>query len=676
MKSSTGRTYTQIKCYDMRCPPPGNFENGEYSPRKDKFVVGENITFFCNDGYTLRGSVERTCRRNARWSGVTAVCDDQTGSCPDPGVPMGAIKTGIRYNTDEKVRYECSQGMTLMGTQERKCQEVGRWSGTEVSCHYPYSFDLPEDVEEQFKSSIAGILNTEQKRQKTFGRTIKVKLDGILNVYLLLDASKSVGEINFEIFKSCATELVQGITEFDMKVEFGILSFATQPNVIISTFDQQSANTENVLELIETELLYSKHKVRSGTNTKGALETVFNMTAQQKTRYNETVWNSIHHVIILLTDGKSNEGGRPSDAIKRIKDQLNIKQNREDFLDVYVFGVDAEKVDKVELNEIASQKDNEKHVFILNSTDELKTVFPKILKIDNYGDMCGLNDESDADKKRLHHPWIVQIEGPTTTPCMGSLISGSWVLYAAHCVRQDIPANKYSVKIGEASYGVERIEMHECYKLDRKNSIGIKEDYDYDVALLKLQKAVVFGKEARPICIPCTESTNRALKMSEKSTCKQHRDQLFRTSKIDANFISKGADELEELSIIIKMNKDKDGCVSPVTKSQYFKNVKNPYDVVTPQMLCAEGAMSCKGESGGPVFVNERNRRRFIQVGIISWGLVNPCKNSKKGKRKGASYRDFHTSVIEILPFLHKYAGDELNFLPDVKTQANPVCPA
>lgn len=59
----------------MRCPEPRMFENGDYFPR-GPYLVGANITFVCNDGYTPRGSMERTCRTNAKWSGETAVCDD------------------------------------------------------------------------------------------------------------------------------------------------------------------------------------------------------------------------------------------------------------------------------------------------------------------------------------------------------------------------------------------------------------------------------------------------------------------------------------------------------------------------------------------------------------------------------------------------------------------------
>lgn len=58
----------------IRCPDPAVFENGEFFPR-GPFFVHSNITFICNDGYIPRGSMVRTCKKNGKWSGETAICD-------------------------------------------------------------------------------------------------------------------------------------------------------------------------------------------------------------------------------------------------------------------------------------------------------------------------------------------------------------------------------------------------------------------------------------------------------------------------------------------------------------------------------------------------------------------------------------------------------------------------
>ncbi|XP_075042650.1 complement C2-like [Mixophyes fleayi] len=681
MRSSTGRKSSQIYCRKMRCPEPLEFENGGFHPR-GPYLVGSNITFMCNDGYIPRGSMERTCKINGKWSGETAVCDDGAGHCSDPGIAPGAQKTGNRYDVDEKVSYWCSRGLFLMGSAQRTCLESRRWSGTDASCQYPFSFDLPEEVGEYFAGSLSGILNTNNNKvSKSAGRTLKIQKDGILNVYILLDASESVGEENFEISKECTEILVSQLGQFDMKIQFGILSYASEPNVIVKIHDEDADDPDEVLNIIGKDLKYSNHKEKSGTNIYAALKSVLDMMSFQETKYkNKDEWNSIHHAIILLTDGKSNMGGRPVDIIKSIKNFLNIAQNREDYLDIYAFGI-SEEVDKTELSEIASQKDKEKHVFILKDAESMKDTFQKIIEIKNYGEMCGLNDETSESETSHRYPWNVLINSQASNPCFASLISSSWVLSAAHCFKEGKEANLYSFEIGGELYHGTQIEIHDCYQLRRKVNRGVQEDYDYDVALVKLDKKVKFSKTARPICIPCTEPANRAMKKGKSANCNEHRQRLLGKSEIPAGFLSvakaspdtPNKKELEEKHVQIKVDNARDTCTLAIHSWDHFKNI-SINDMASPRHLCVEGDMSCKGESGGSLFVDLRERQRFFQVGILSFGIYNPCKT--RGTRKHAdNARDFYVNVMEVLPWLQKHLAEELDFLPGIEAQEKVVCP-
>lgn len=52
-----------------------------YTPRLAAYPVGGNVSFQCEDGFTLQGSPVRHCRPNGMWDGETAVCDNG-GECP------------------------------------------------------------------------------------------------------------------------------------------------------------------------------------------------------------------------------------------------------------------------------------------------------------------------------------------------------------------------------------------------------------------------------------------------------------------------------------------------------------------------------------------------------------------------------------------------------------------
>ncbi|XP_073497944.1 complement C2-like isoform X2 [Phyllobates terribilis] len=671
IKNSYGRKIKEILCKKIRCPDPEMFENGEFNPR-GPFFVDSNITFMCNDGYIPRGSMVRICKKNGKWSGETAICDNGAGHCPDPGLPPGAMKTGIRYDIDESVSYKCVSGFTLIGSSTRTCLESRRWSGTEVTCQSPYSFDLPEEAGEFFAGSLSGILQTSALEQKA-GRTMKIKKDGILNVYVLLDASSSVGEENFGIFKECVEILVGKLGRFDMKIQFAVISFATEPKVIIRISNDEDAN--DVLDLIGQELRYSDHKDKSGTNSYAALRQVYEMMALQEQIYKkEGRWDSIHHVIVLLTDGKANMGGRPAEMIKKIREYLKISDNREDHLDVYAFGVGGD-TDKTELNELASQKENEKHVFILDTADDMKTTFQKITHISDYGEMCGLNDETDESDKSLIYPWNVKIGFGKKSPCFGSLISSSWVISAAHCFTDIQNLDGYTFDIGGETYKAESIKIHDCYNLSRKSSRGIHQDFDYDVALVKLSKKVKFSISARPICLPCTELANRAMKKTKDASCDEHRTFLQKGSGVPAEFLSREGSqkELKKMEVFIKYDNLREACVSAIKGFDTYKNI-TPHDMVSPRHLCVQGDMSCKGESGGSLFVNP-NKRRFFQVGVLSFGTFNPCETPERKTSFPDYARDFYVDLLQVLPWLHKHLKGELAFQPGIKNYEDVVCP-
>uniref|UniRef100_A0A8C0XRJ0 C3/C5 convertase n=1 Tax=Castor canadensis TaxID=51338 RepID=A0A8C0XRJ0_CASCN len=213
---STLRSSWLVKavCKPVRCPAPVTFENGVYTPRLGSHPVGGNLSFECEDGFTLRGSSVRHCRPNGMWDGQTAVCDNGADHCPNPGISVGAVRTGSRFGLGDKVTYRCSSNLVLTGSVERECLNNGVWSGTEPICRQPYSYDFPEDVAPALGTSLSHLLgatNPTQQRKENLGRKIQIQRSGHLNLYLLLDASQSVSEDDFKIFKNSASLMVDRV---------------------------------------------------------------------------------------------------------------------------------------------------------------------------------------------------------------------------------------------------------------------------------------------------------------------------------------------------------------------------------------------------------------------------------------------------------------------------------
>ncbi|XP_073938611.1 complement C2 isoform X2 [Castor canadensis] len=554
---STLRSSWLVKavCKPVRCPAPVTFENGVYTPRLGSHPVGGNLSFECEDGFTLRGSSVRHCRPNGMWDGQTAVCDNGADHCPNPGISVGAVRTGSRFGLGDKVTYRCSSNLVLTGSVERECLNNGVWSGTEPICRQPYSYDFPEDVAPALGTSLSHLLgatNPTQQRKENLGRKIQIQRSGHLNLYLLLDASQSVSEDDFKIFKNSASLMVDRIFSFDINVSVAIITFASQPKIIMSVLNDKSRDVTEVSSSMEN-VDYADHRNGTGTNIYEALNSVYIMMNNQMQRLGiESMgWKEIRHAIILLTDGKSNMGGSPKPAVDNIREMLNINQKRNDYLDIYAIGVGKLDVDWRELNELGSKKDGERHAFILQDTQALQQVFEHMLDVSTLTDtICGVGNMSANASNQERTPWHVIIKSKSQETCRGALISDQWVLTAAHCFHKAKDHSLWRVNVGDpdSQWGkeflIEEAVIPSGFNVCAKKDQGILEFYGDDIALLKLAQKVKMSTHARPICLPCTMEANMALRKPQGSTCQDHERELLNQQSIPAHFVALNGSKL------------------------------------------------------------------------------------------------------------------------------------
>lgn len=669
-------------CKPVRCPAPTSFENGIYIPRLGSYPVGGNLSFECEHGFTLRGSPVRYCRPNGMWDGETAVCDNGASHCPNPGISVGTMRTGSSFDLGDKVSYRCSStNLVLTGSVERECLSNGVWSGSEPICRQPYSYDFPEDVASALGTSfthLLGATNPIQKRTENLGRKIQIQRSGHLNLYLLLDASQSVSEKDFDIFKESAFLMVDRIFSFEIKVSVAIITFASRPKIIMSVLSEKSQNVMEVMDSLDS-VCYKDHENATGTNTYEALNSVYLMMNNQMGRLGmeTSAWQEIRHAIILLTDGKSNMGGSPKPAVDNIREILGISRNRNDYLDIYAIGVGKLDVDWKELNELGSKKDGERHAFILQDAKAVQQVFEHILDVSKLTDtICGVGNMSVNASDQERTPWQVTFKPKSKETCQGSLISDQWVLTAAHCFHdvQMEDRHLWRVIVGDPTsqhgkeFHVEEVLIAPGFNVQAKQSQGISEFYADDIALLKLSQKVKMSTHARPICLPCTVGANMALRRSPGSTCKDHETELLSQQKVPAHFVALNGNRM---NINLRTGPERTSCIEAVSQNKgSFPGLTNVSEVVTDQFLCSgmeEDDSPCKGESGGAVFLERRYR--FFQVGLVSWGLFDPChgssnKNLRRKPPHGVVPRDFHISLFRLQPWLRQHLDGVLDFLP------------
>ncbi|CAB1326517.1 unnamed protein product [Coregonus sp. 'balchen'] len=308
------------ECRVMTCPNPSHLRNGDVSPVQSQYVVGDQTTYGCYDGYTFAGSASRVCQSNGRWSGDTPICDHGSGHCRDPGVPPGAKRHGNMLDIGDRVTYECSFGLMLLGSKERMCLEGGDWSGTEPFCYSKNNYDTPEEVSKYFSTSLENRLAISGLGDNTDGqqvqRSIQMRQGGKLHIYIALDTSGSISRDNFTVAKNCVEALINQISFFEVIPRYGILSFASEVNEIVDIFSP-SSHSDMVLQKLNN-VTYGKLN-GTGSNLSKVFKKIHHKMAVFKERKE---LEDTQQAILMFTDGKTNMGGSAEPTVIRIRNLM------------------------------------------------------------------------------------------------------------------------------------------------------------------------------------------------------------------------------------------------------------------------------------------------------------------------------------------------------------------
>nr|XP_046266129.1 complement factor B-like isoform X2 [Scatophagus argus] len=681
------RRFNPQRCRLVECPDPNVLEYGNVSPPQEKYFVDNETTYECYSGYTMRGSSRRVCLPNGKWSGSTPICSRDTGdNCADPGIPAGASREGHIFEIDDTVKYTCNGNLFLVGSSERVCQENGQWTGKEPACYYKHTYDTSLEVSQAFGSAIKDSLTTLEPTDDTQeGRKIRISKNGTLNIYIAMDISESIDDKSVNDAKDAVSKLITKISSFSVSPNYEIIFFSSEILEIVNILDFLEGKVTLIDIKNKLDKFQAKDRTAAGTDLNEVFLTFLEKMAVIKQRAKEG-FKEHRHALIIFTDGAYNMGGSPAPTVERIKNMVYMNhtaegetQPREDYLDIYIFGIGAEIFDD-DLQPLTVGTGGH-HFFRMKDISNLQETFDDIIDEEEVKGMCGLHKEYetlDRDSKRKMYPWMafvyVQKDG-TTRKCMGSLVTPRFVLTAAHCfVFGDLPEH-VTVEIDDGQGKVKRAEifhLHPNYNVSAKAKQGVKEFYDYDVALIKLKEDVRISAASRPICIPCTWETNDALKLPSQSTCKEQERHLLKNHLERLNFLTKKGDRVDERDVHAKLGDNRDECIRHALQAEGI-TTRNPKDAVTDNFLCTGGRnpqrdhIACKGDSGGAVFKNYEHRT--IQIAVVSWGTKNLCNEG--AVESDDTSRDFHLNLFKVVPFLKSILGKDTDDYAPLKFMEN-----
>jgi len=239
--------------------------------------------------------------------------------------------------------------------------------------------------------------------------------------------------------------------------------------------------------------------------------------------------------------------------------------------------------------------------------------------------------------------------------CGGSVINKFYVLTAAHCIHTE-NGSPVEVVLGELIVGRDPdcrgCQKNITRKIDVNKDAVIHENYeqskpfDNDIALIRINEGIPLYVEnskissVRPICLPWSKDVTFAWNFDDDDFARVagwgravRKESYLTNKRLLNNKVNKRFLQVVTL-----------GLASEVCSTGIIDGIKIRFVFNKEKQLCAMGtrADSCRGDSGGPLFIEEKGSSTSYQIGIVSFG-TNTCGIGRPG---------VYTRVTAYLPWI------------------------
>ncbi|KAM3875478.1 mannan-binding lectin serine protease 1 [Diretmus argenteus] len=222
----------------------------------------------------------------------------------------------------------------------------------------------------------------------------------------------------------------------------------------------------------------------------------------------------------------------------------------------------------------------------------------------------------------------------------GALLSGSWVLTAAHVLRSQrrdtsvVPVAPEHIKVYlglhdardkrlATNRSVDQVFLHPDFQ---------PHNYNNDIALVKLSEGVELNEVIRPVCLPPPQSedgppTPIPNSLGVVAGWGISNPNASSSSSTDPSALTSDLSMTSDLLQYVKLPVvAQDECQASYASRSLNYNI-------TDNMFCAGfyegGRDTCLGDSGGAFVMEDGESRRWVVFGLVSWGGPEECGSQR-----------------------------------------------